>query len=106
MLTPEQYQAFIDAVDKFDRYIREHPEVVEEAVRKYTEQLVDVKDVALGDEKPFANLNPAEIPVELHTYSYKIIRDCHKCVYEVGCHGDPVGCKHYKRDASDGGYYG
>lgn len=35
-----------------------------------------------------------------------IVRDCHKCVYEVGCHGNPVGCKSYKRDAPDGGYYG
>ena len=35
-----------------------------------------------------------------------IVRDCHKCVYEVGCHGNPVGCKRYKRDAPDGGYYG
>ena len=106
MLTPEQYQAFVDAVDKFDKYIREHPEVVEKAVRKYAEQFVDVKDVVLGDKKPFVNLNPAEIPVELHTYSYKTIRDCHKCVYEVGCHGNPVGCKSYKIDAPDGGYYG
>ena len=38
--------------------------------------------------------------------STDIIRDCYKCVYEVGCHGDPVGCKRYKRDAPDGGYYG
>ena len=35
-----------------------------------------------------------------------IVRDCHKCVYEVGCHGNPVGCKSYKRDALDGDYYG
>lgn len=35
-----------------------------------------------------------------------IVRDCSKCVYEVGCHGNPVGCKRYKRDAPDGGYYG
>lgn len=35
-----------------------------------------------------------------------IVRDCHKCVYEVGCHGNPAGCKSYKRDAPDGGYYG
>ena len=35
-----------------------------------------------------------------------VVRDCHKCVYEVGCHGNPVGCKSYKRDAPDGGYYG
>lgn len=36
----------------------------------------------------------------------EIKRNCHKCVYEVGCHGNPVGCKAYKRDAPDGGYYG
>lgn len=35
-----------------------------------------------------------------------IIRDCRKCVYELSCHGNPVGCKKYKRDAPDGGYYG
>lgn len=33
------------------------------------------------------------------------IRDCHKCVYEVGCNGDPVRCTSYKRDAPDGGCY-
>ena len=43
---------------------------------------------------------------DLNTYSDKTIRDCSKCVYEVGCHGNPVGCKGYKRDAPDGGYYG
>lgn len=36
----------------------------------------------------------------------RLSRDCHKCVYEVGCHGNPVNCKSYKRDAPDGGYYG
>lgn len=36
----------------------------------------------------------------------EVKRDCHKCVYEVGCTGNPVGCKRYKRDAPDGGYYG
>lgn len=87
MLTPEQYQVYVDVVDKFDKYIREHPEVIEEAARKYAEQFVDVKDVVLGDKVPFT-------------------RDYHKCVYEVGCHGNPVGCKDYKRDAPDGGYYG
>ena len=35
-----------------------------------------------------------------------IVRDCRKCVYEVGCHGNPVGCKCYRRDVPDGGYYG
>lgn len=87
MLTPEQYQAFVDAVKKFDEYIHEHPEVIEKAMCKHAEQFVDVKDVALGNKVPFT-------------------RDCGKCVYEVGCHGNPVGCKRYKRDASDGGYYG
>ena len=106
MLTPEQYQIFVDVVDKFGIYIREHPEVIEEAARKFAERFVDVSDIALGDKGPFGNLNPAEIPTELHTYSYKTIRDCSKCVYEVGCHGNPVGCKSYKRDAPDGGYYG
>lgn len=87
MLTPEQYQAYVDVVNKFDEYIREHPEIVEEACCKYTEQFVNVKDIALGDKVPFA-------------------RDCHRCVYEIGCHGNPVECKDYKRDAPDGGYYG
>ena len=36
----------------------------------------------------------------------QITRDCRKCVYEVGCHKNPVGCTDYKRDAPDGGYYG
>ena len=36
----------------------------------------------------------------------EIKRNCHKCVYEVGCTDNPVGCKRYKRDAPDGGYYG
>ena len=36
----------------------------------------------------------------------EIVRDCHKCAYEVGCTNNPVGCKRYKRDAPDGGYYG
>ena len=38
-----------------------------------------------------------------------VMRDCHKCVYE-GAYGgyneNPLGCKKYKRDAPDGGYYG
>lgn len=49
MLAPKQYQAFVDAVDKFDKYIRDHPEVVEETARKYAEQFVNVRDIALGD---------------------------------------------------------
>ena len=45
MLTPDQYQAFVDAVDKFDKYIQEHPEVIEEAARKFAEQFADYRDI-------------------------------------------------------------
>ena len=34
----------------------------------------------------------------------EIKRNCHKCAYEVGCHGNSVGCKSYKRDAPNGGF--
>ena len=77
---------FRKVIDKFDKEVKEHPEIIEKVVSKYYEQFVNVKDVALGDKV--------------------IMRDCHKCVYEVGCHGNPVGCKKYKCDAPDGGYYG
>ena len=119
-------------IDSLDKVIKEHPEVIEKLASKYYEQFVNVKDVVLGDKvpfqienpmknvetkslpikmifedkTPFGNLKPAEIPVELHTFSYKGIRDCHKCVYEVGCHESPLGCKKYKCSAPDGGYYG
>ena len=53
MLTPEQYNAFQKAVKKFDDYIQNHPEIIEEAARKWAELLIDVKDVALWDEVPF-----------------------------------------------------
>ena len=49
MLTPKQYQVFVDVVDKFDKYIRQHPEVVEETARKYAEKFVDVRDIAIVD---------------------------------------------------------
>ena len=76
-------------IDKFDKEVKEHPEIIEKVVSKYCEQFVDVKDIALGDKV--------------------IMRDCHKCVYEGaygGCNENPLGCKKYKRDAPDGGYYG
>lgn len=41
-----------------------------------------------------------------HPEQPKVVRDCHKCVYEIGCRNNPVNCKSYKRDAPDGGYYG
>ena len=76
-------------IDKFDKEVKEHPEIIEKVVSKYYEQFVNVKDIALGDKV--------------------IMRDCHKCVYE-GAYGgyneNPLGCKKYKRDAPDGGYYG
>ena len=50
MLTLGAYEIFVDNVAKFDKYIREHPEEIEEAARKFAEQLADVKDVALGDK--------------------------------------------------------
>lgn len=53
MLTLEAYDIFVDNVGKFDKYIREHPEEIEEAARKFIEQFVDVKDVALGDKVLF-----------------------------------------------------
>lgn len=108
MLTPEQYQAFNNAVDKFDKFIREHPEVVEKAFEEYCEQFVDFRDISLGE-----NLNelayhytPKARPKFVILDETEVKRDCHKCVYEIGCTGNPVGCKSYKRDAPDGGYYG
>ena len=83
------YKAFGEFMELFDKYIQEHPEVIEENAKKYVEQFVDVKDIAIGDKNEFSQT-----------------RDCHKCVYEVGCNGNPVNCKYYKRDAPDGGYYG
>ncbi len=52
MLTLGQYDIFIDNVAKFDKYIQEHPEEIEEAACKFAEQLADVKDVVLGDKVP------------------------------------------------------
>ena len=73
-------------IDNFDKVVKEHPEIIEEIATKYCEQFVNVEAIAPGDKV--------------------IIRDCHKCVYEIGCRFNPFGCKKYKRDASDGGYYG
>lgn len=77
---------FRKVIDKFDKEVKEHPEIIEKIASKYCEQFVNVEAVALGDKVT--------------------VRDCHKCVYEIGCHDNPVGCKKYKRDAPDGGYYG
>lgn len=50
MLTLGAYEIFEDNVAKFDKYIQKHSEEIEEAARKFVEQLADVKDVALGDK--------------------------------------------------------
>ena len=76
-------------IDKFDKEVKEHPEIIEKVVSKYCEQCVNVKDIVLGDKV--------------------IMRDCHRCVYKGaygGCNENPLNCKKYKCDAPDGGYYG
>ena len=50
MLTLGAYEIFVDNAAKFDKYIQEHSEEIEEAARKFVEQLADVKDVALKDK--------------------------------------------------------
>lgn len=45
MLTPEQYQALNNAVEIFDKFIQEHPEVVEKAFEEYREEFIDFKDI-------------------------------------------------------------
>ena len=93
MLTTEQYQTYVDVVDKFDKYIREHPEIIEEAARKFAEQFVDVKDVALGDKVSFLTENPMK--------NVKVKSLPTKMIFEDK---NSLGCKSYKRDAPDGGY--
>lgn len=95
MLTPEQYQAFRDAMEELDKWIEEHPEIIEEAVHKYVEQFVDVKDVALGDKVSFLTENPMK---NVKTKSLPT-----KMIFEDK---NSLDCKDYKRDAQDGGYYG
>lgn len=46
MITPEQFDT---ALEKIDKYIKEHPEIIEEAVKEFAENLADVKDITLGD---------------------------------------------------------
>lgn len=44
---------------------------------------------------------------ELDLLTTNAVMKCHKCIFELCCQEDnPVGCKKYKRDASDGDYYG
>ena len=45
-------------IDKFDKVVKEHPEIIEEVASKYYEQFVNVKDVVLGDKVSFQIENP------------------------------------------------
>lgn len=45
MLTTEQYQVYVDAMEELDKWIEEHPEAIEEAVRKYIESFANVRDI-------------------------------------------------------------
>ena len=67
MITPEQSSSIMDKINK---YIEEHPEIIEQAAEEFTKDFVNVKDIPFGEKKPFENLHPAEIPIKLHTYSY------------------------------------
>ena len=51
LLTPDQYDAIVEANTKFKEYWDTHPEEVEEICRKFSEKFVDVKDVVTEDEK-------------------------------------------------------
>ena len=31
-----------------------------------------------------------------------IVHNCHKCIYKVGCQGNPIDCKKYKCYSLDG----
>lgn len=46
----DKNKKWVEVMNKIDEYVKEHPEVVERAVKKFSDQLVDVKDVALGDK--------------------------------------------------------
>ena len=37
-------------MDEIDQYVKEHPEVLERAVKRFSDQFVDMKDIALGDK--------------------------------------------------------
>lgn len=78
MITPEQFDA---ALEKIDKYINEHPEIIEEAVKKFTENFVDVKDIALGDQIDFTTVDNPK---------------CYGCIYENTCENKWLGrCKAY-----------
>ena len=58
-------------IDKFDKEVKEHPEIIEKVVSKYCEQFVNVKDVVLGDrvsfqiENPMKNVETKSLPTKM-----------------------------------------
>ena len=92
-LSKQYDQAGVDALDNLLKEAGDKADAVSNIMK-------DIDWSSTDAEKQFEDaLKEAKIDND-------IVRDCHKCVYEVGCHGNPVGCKSYKRDAPDGGYYG
>ena len=67
MITPEQFDT---ALEKIDKYIKEHPEIIEEAVKEFAENLADVKDITLGDQIDFTTVDNPK---------------CYGCIYEKTC---------------------
>ena len=63
-------------------------------------------ELDMSREESAYHYTPKAQPKVSFANESEIKRDCSKCVYEVGCKGNPVGCKRFKRDAPDGGYYG
>lgn len=79
MMTPEQFDTVLEKINK---YIKEHPEIIEEAVKKFTKDFVDVKDVALGDKIDFTTVDNPK---------------CYGCIYENTCESKWLGrCKAYR----------
>lgn len=79
MITPEQFDAVLEKIDK---YIEEHPEIIEDAVKKFAENLADVKDITLGDKIEFTIADNLK---------------CYGCIYENTCESKWLGrCRAYR----------
>lgn len=79
MITPEQFDAVLEKIDK---YIEEHPEIIEDAVKKFAENFADVKDITLGDKIEFTIADNPK---------------CYGCIYENTCESKWLGrCRAYR----------
>lgn len=47
------YQNIKEISSKIEKYLQEHPEVIEKAIEKWSEQLVNFDDVSLNNTKSF-----------------------------------------------------